>query len=242
MIKAMLAAVSFFLLTGFAQIEKAMDTVVTLATVDHEQKFCSGTVVDHMEGLILTAFHCIADFRDNQTEKVELPNGEVQLRTKTIWHPVRVMQTRTDLYGNEWMRLNVIGSIVKYNVAVDMALIKVKPQVFNTSAKINDYPVKYLDKVWHFGMPIGISQTVSEGIITKPRLTEPLRDAAHIPVDAIVFSSYINRGSSGGPLFNEQGELIGVTNWGLPGGPYLASRIKHAVELIDRYKKATYPQ
>lgn len=242
MIKALTAVLAFFLLTGFAKVEQAMDTVVTLATVDNAQRFCSGTVVDHMEGYILTAFHCIADHRDNQTEKIELPNGDVQLRTKIIWHPVRVMQKRTDMHGNEWMSLNVIGSIIKYNVNADMAIIKVKPQVFNTSAKINTKPVKYLDKVWHFGMPVGIAQSVSEGIITKPRLNEPLRDAPQIPVDAMVFSSYMNRGSSGGPLFNEQGELIGVTNWGLPGGPYLASRIIHAVELLDKIKKETYPQ
>ena len=65
--------------------------------------------------------------------------------------------------------------------------------------------------VFAIGNPLGLERTLSRGVIsTTSRSFEGL---AYIQTD-----TQINPGNSGGPLFNDRGEVIGVTNMGIPMG------------------------
>lgn len=230
------ATLSFFLLTGFADIKHANEVVVRLVDPTTLRDFCSGTIVDKKNKLILTAWHCAFPFMKVVEGKKEMADGTVRTIKKAINDPIKVVHEHTDNEGTVYEKSESLADIVLTNDVADMAILQVRNEAltYEAQAEMDTTPVVYLQKVWHFGMPLAITNTVSEGIVSKPKVGSAQSLPSYIPNDAIVFTAYINGGSSGGPLFNEDGKMVGVTNWGLPGGPYLASPIWRAIPLLQQ--------
>ena len=113
---------------------------------------------------------------------------------------------------------------------IDLAVIKIdaptsfKPIVFADSDKVN-----VGDNVVAIGAPLGLSNTVTKGIISALNRTIQVASAAApeeggaglelwsnqstaapINIDVIQTDAAINPGNSGGALVNEKGELVGV--------------------------------
>jgi serine protease Do len=91
----------------------------------------------------------------------------------------------------------------------DLSLIKIRGQGLFPEATLGDSSFCAIgDYVVAVGSPFGIEQTVTSGIISgirKSILIEGVRYANLFQTDAP-----INRGSSGGPLVNLKGEVIGI--------------------------------
>ena len=106
----------------------------------------------------------------------------------------------------------VIGS----DPATDIALLSIKADVdlpyvsFGTSEEM-----RVGDEVVAVGNPFGLSSTVTSGIISAKS-----RNINAGPYDAFIQTdAAINQGNSGGPLFNNEGEVIGVNTAIIsPGG------------------------
>ncbi len=106
----------------------------------------------------------------------------------------------------------VIGS----DPATDIALLSIKADVdlpyvsFGTSEEM-----RVGDGVVAVGNPFGLSSTVTSGIISAKS-----RNINAGPYDAFIQTdAAINQGNSGGPLFNNEGEVIGVNTAIIsPGG------------------------
>jgi len=64
------------------------------------------------------------------------------------------------------------------------------------------------------GHPLGLGNTVSDGLISAVREISPQRTMLQI-------SAPISPGSSGGPLFNDRGEVIGISTLVITGGQNL---------------------
>lgn len=101
------------------------------------------------------------------------------------------------------MDATVIGS----DPMTDIALLKVEAEetlpavVFGTSAEM-----RAGDEVVAVGSPFGLGGTVTSGIISATS-----RNIHSGPYDDFIQTdAAINRGNSGGPLFNNEGEVIGV--------------------------------
>jgi serine protease Do len=99
--------------------------------------------------------------------------------------------------------------LLEKNEELDYIIFKVK----NSRDKFQ--PVKIAKKtpeigesVFAIGNPEGMSQTLSNGIISSYRENK----------DYIQTTTPITHGSSGGPLFNSNGEAIGITTKGLQDG------------------------
>jgi S1-C subfamily serine protease len=169
----------------------------------------------------------------------EMADGTVRRINIEANDPILIIHEHTDAEGTVYETSKSLADIVHVNETGDLAILQVrnKSLTYEDQATFNTTPVTYLQKIWHYGMPLGIFNTVSEGFISKPKVGKVQTLPRYIPEDAIVFTAYINGGSSGGPLFNEAGELVGVTNWGLPGGPYIASPIWRAIPLIEQARK-----
>jgi S1-C subfamily serine protease len=84
----------------------------------------------------------------------------------------------------------------------DVALTPVKGV-----AKFGD--VKVGERVYSIGNPKGIAFTIAEGLVSGKRAAADLSHGLHS--DFILFSAPISHGSSGGALFNANGQLVGIS-------------------------------
>ncbi len=100
--------------------------------------------------------------------------------------------------------------IIKYNYNLDLAVIRISRQlnplpIYNGAQKL----VRG-QKVVAIGSPLGLFNSVSDGIISGFR---NIRN-----VDMIQFTAPISPGSSGGAVLNMQGEVIGISTAGFDDG------------------------
>jgi putative serine protease PepD len=95
----------------------------------------------------------------------------------------------------------------------DLALIKVDPSGLGlepltlTSSK----SVQVGDAVYAIGNPYGLNETLTRGIVSALGRTISAPNSAKI-AGAIQTDAALNPGNSGGPLLNDQGEVIGVNS------------------------------
>lgn len=149
----------------------------------------SGFII-HPDGYAITNAHVI--------------QGETKLRC-TVWE-------RTP---QEFRRYEIDDvRIVAVSNHVDLALIKMEHPEGEPFASVyiqTDDTVSAGQSVFAIGNPLGLERTLSRGVVsTTSRSFEGL---TFIQTD-----TQINPGNSGGPLFNDKGEVIGVTNMGIPFG------------------------
>jgi serine protease Do len=105
--------------------------------------------------------------------------------------------------GNKLKVDKVLGRDAK----TDLALLKVTPKKPLPAVKFgNSGAVKVGDWVMAIGNPFGLGGTVTVGIISAKQ-----RDINSGPYDEYLQTdAAINKGNSGGPLFNMDGDVIGV--------------------------------
>jgi serine protease Do len=91
----------------------------------------------------------------------------------------------------------------------DMALIKIEaPQPLPFVGFGDSDNVRVGDRVFAIGSPFGLDTTVTSGIVSALN-----RDIMESPFDAYIQTdAAINHGNSGGALFNQAGEVIGMTS------------------------------
>ena len=150
------------------------------------------------------------------------PDGYAVTNAHVIQGETKLKATVYEQRGREFRRLVIEDvEIVAVNNHTDLALIKMKhpdgapfPIVFVQGNE--DLAVG--QDVFAIGSPLGLERTLSRGVIaTTQRNFEGLT--------YIQTTAEINPGNSGGPLFNLSGEVIGVTNMGVPGGEGLGFAI-----------------
>lgn len=138
--------------------------------------------------------------------------GETNLRA-TVWFP----------QDDGTLKRMVIEDveIIAVNNHIDLGLLKIEHPdggefTFAPIEKIEG--IELGQAVFAIGNPLGLERSLSQGVIsTSQRSFDGL---SYIQTDAA-----INPGNSGGPLFNTRGEVIGITNMGIPGGEALGFAI-----------------
>jgi serine protease Do len=103
--------------------------------------------------------------------------------------------------------VRVPGRILAIAPIVDLALVKVDTAQRLTAVRWADSDkVQIADPVFAAGNPLGIGLSVSSGIVSALN-----RNIMSSPYDDFIQTdAAINHGNSGGPLFNRNGEVIGV--------------------------------
>ncbi|TPI10048.1 DegQ family serine endoprotease [Mesorhizobium sp. B4-1-3] len=100
------------------------------------------------------------------------------------------------------------ATLVGTDTKTDVAVLKVDPKGHNlTAVKFGDSTkMRVGDWVMAIGNPFGLGGTVTVGIVSARN-----RDINSGPYDDFIQTdAAINRGNSGGPLFNAAGEVIGI--------------------------------
>jgi putative serine protease PepD len=104
----------------------------------------------------------------------------------------------------------VVGRSPVYDIAVlDVDL----PQLLRPAALGSSRTLAVGDTVVAIGSPLGLSRTVTAGIVSaldRPVTTASAASASYI--NAVQTDAAINPGNSGGPLVNLRGEVVGVNS------------------------------
>jgi serine protease Do len=160
------------------------------------------------------------------------PSGIVITNNHVIADANEVTVIFTD---GQKLKAEIIGRDEK----VDVAVLRVKPEKPLKAVKFGDSEkMRVGDWVVAVGNPFGLGGTVTAGIIS----------ARHRNIDSGPYDNYfqtdaaINKGNSGGPLFNMAGEVIGINTAILsPSGGSIgigfATPAASVVQVIDQLEK-----
>ena len=99
-----------------------------------------------------------------------------------------------------------IAKVIGTDPRTDVALIKVEGSSDFPFAKLSEGKARVGDWVLAVGNPFGLGGTVTAGIVSASG-----RDIGSGPYDDFIqIDAPVNKGNSGGPAFNMQGEVVGV--------------------------------
>jgi hypothetical protein len=186
------------------------------------EKVGTGFILDKL-GLIATNLHVVAG---ESTIKVKLHDG-----TQYTVHQVAGVDPERDL-----------------------AVLRIRPNKELPVLKLGDSDAMTAgDQIVTIGNPLGVfDYSVTEGLISQVR---PVCGRADIAAQrcsheltVLQISAAISPGSSGGPLFNQSGEVVGVTtaitsgqnlNFAVPGNYLKALIAQHATLSLAEFAKVT---
>jgi len=108
-----------------------------------------------------------------------------------------------------------VDGLLAFDKARDVAIIKAHGEDFRTLTLGNSDQLQVGEEVVAIGNPLSLESTVSNGIVSGIRTVEE-EGGKFLQV-----TTPISPGSSGGPLFNMAGEVVGITTLYLKGGENL---------------------
>ena len=108
-----------------------------------------------------------------------------------------------------------VNGVVAFDKARDLAVIKAHGQNFRVVTLGNSDRVQVGEAIVAIGSPLSLESTVSSGIVSG------IRTIKEEGGKFLQITAPISPGSSGGPLFNMAGEVVGITTLYLKGGENL---------------------
>lgn len=187
---------------------------------------CSGTLVDLEQRLILTNHHCVdARIRRETIEQVD-SDGTIHKVERRIYKTVPVSQ-RSYANFEEVGSATYITDIVAEDEDRDLALIQIKaasiPHTFSTQLLPVGVDIVRGEQVYAVGNPYLLDASVTRGIISN--LARKLRvggqEHEYLQMSAPIFG-----GNSGGALYNDVGQMVGIPAASAAGGGSLAFAIR----------------
>ncbi len=103
--------------------------------------------------------------------------------------------------------------VIKYNTLLDLAIIRINRRLDPIPVYKGTQPLVRGQRVVAIGSPMGLFNSVSDGIISGFRTINN--------VDMIQFTAPTSHGSSGGAVLNMYGEVIGISTAGIDSGQNL---------------------
>jgi tetratricopeptide (TPR) repeat protein len=122
-----------------------------------------------------------------------------------------------------------VGAVVAVDSVSDLALVQIEGITLHTvTLEQNNNQLNIGDRVFAIGSPKGMSNSLSEGIISGIRQRGP--------TSVIQTTAAISKGSSGGGLFDRRGKLVGITTFKIIDGENVnfAVHVKHVNDLINK--------
>ncbi|KAM0845060.1 hypothetical protein ACQ4PT_056643 [Festuca glaucescens] len=180
-----------------------------------EKSIGSGTIIDP-DGTILTCAHVVADF---QSTKAVL-RGKVSVTLQD---------------GREFE-----GHVINADRHSDIAVVKIKSKTPLPAARLgSSCNIRPGEHVVALGCPLSLQNTVTSGIVSCVDRKSSDLGLGGIRREYLQTDCAINRGNSGGPLVNLDGEIIGVNVmkvWDADGLSF-AVPIDSIVKIVEHFKR-----
>lgn len=221
---------------SFADLaEKLIPSVVNISTI-HAAEMENGEDAENFESSSPSIEHYFNQKGNNQ---VSLGSGFILSEDGYIITNNHVIDKAEEidviLSDNTKIEAQLIGKDPK----TDLALIKVKTNKKLTPIKFGDSDkIRVGDWILAIGNPFGLGGSVTAGIVSAKS-----RDIESGPYDNFIQTdASINQGSSGGPMFNMNGEVIGInsalfSNTGTSVGIGFAIPVNLAEWVINQLKE-----
>jgi len=197
------------------QIEKTFASVVSISTEQRADwqlggSFLMFVIINFFEG---SDSKIRLTFKGQGTGVVLDNKGFILTNAHVIEDADAVLVTSS---GGKKYRAEVIAK----NRKQDAALLKIPPISELKPIEFGDSEnLKAGEEVYALGNPFGYSKTVTRGIVSATR--REIRQGNEVKYeDLIQTDAAINPGSSGGPLINAQGQVLGIVqmrHWGASG-------------------------
>ena len=183
-------------------------------------EICSGTIIDVKQRLVLTANHCITqNLTEVEKKTIDPVTGDITTKK---------MMERRPMFIETWKRSTsdytvisaqrFVAKIVGWDEPSDLAILQVIDEAYmpTMAAPMASDSYTYLrgKTVYAVGNPgIELDNSLTQGIISAPMRAF---DVAGNGNRTLYFqhSASIMGGSSGGAIYNDNGELIGVVSAG----------------------------
>jgi putative serine protease PepD len=110
---------------------------------------------------------------------------------------------------------HIPATLVGRDISYDLAVLHVNTPNLPVIPIGDSATISIGDPVIAFGSPLGLTGTVTAGIISalnRPVTTQSTNSKTQSYVDAIQTDAAINPGNSGGPLTDSQGRMIGINS------------------------------
>ena len=135
------------------------------------------------------------------------------LGSAVLWRDGRFAVTAAHVVGERRrvrlrnaLGFEVVAEVVIIDAARDVAFVKLAQAVMGEGLALRTTALRVGETVYAIGAPFEAEQTVTSGIISsRQRQVDPA-----VPVFLIQHDAAINAGSSGGPLVDAEGRLIGI--------------------------------
>ncbi len=173
---------------------------------------CTGTLISLKYKLILTAYHCIDSFVSVSEHEV-IKDGEVRKVKLEDLKDVPVSQKSYKdgrLVGNVDYQTKIVAKRKTYDLALLQVLSDDFPYTYASHVLSPGKIVRRGETAYAVGNPAGLDATVTQGIISSVNRTEITSWSDGGELAFLQYSGGIYFGNSGGALYNDEGELIGV--------------------------------
>lgn len=130
-----------------------------------------------------------------------------------------------------------IGNVLLINPGLDLAIIK----IFGVDQNVKTIPlgsvndIQIAEEVHAIGHPKGLLWSYTKGVVSqiRPNYKWQTKETNKHQATLIQTQTPISPGNSGGPLFSDQGKLVGVNTMKLPGENLnFAVAVEHAKDII----------
>lgn len=126
------------------------------------------------------------------------PDGYVVTNNHVVKEAERI---KISFDGDKQLEADLIGS----DERTDIALLKIKQAGTYPAVRFAKKEARVGDWVLAVGNPFGLASTVTAGIISARG-----RDVGESPYDFLQIDAAVNKGNSGGPTFDLDGNVVGV--------------------------------
>lgn len=207
---------------GGEPTEGVYETAVPgVALIGFRDRNVGGGVLVSDSGDIVTNEHVVRDAYKDQGES---------------WVSVAFIKEPSDPRPNREQLL--VAKVFRRDVVHDLAVIRLVDPIPTTARVIPlaKAPVKVGDTVYAFGHPLNFLWSFDSGIVSqvRPEYAWKYTDGIERKATVIQTNAALNPGSSGGPLLNKEGQVVGVVAWGRQDGVGLnfAISLRHIEEIL----------
>lgn len=166
--------------------------------------------------VVLHTFEKVPQFNPSSKERLTsvegLGSGVLISKDGLILTAAHVVNLADSVHVEFVNGKKVLGKVIAAEPTADIALLKIDeiPDGVTPVNLSNSDAVAVGDDIYVIGAPYGISHTLTAGYISGRRAatdTSMFADVEFFQTDAA-----INQGNSGGPMFNMQGEVVGIVS------------------------------